>query len=103
MAPLGRGVKTCFSDDLLWLVYATSRYVTATSDMSILDEDVPFLSARPLADNEEDRYELFEAGTETGTLFEHCRCALNHGVLQVFMATANGFWGLERWHGSRGP
>src|SRR5699024_2960904 len=78
--PLGRGVKTHFSDDVLWLVYATGRQVTATGDVSILTEPVPFLSAPPLADDEPDRYSLFEHGDETDTLFEHCRRALNHGV-----------------------
>ncbi|HSP26803.1 MAG TPA: cellobiose phosphorylase, partial [Saliniramus sp.] len=36
--PLGRGVRTHGSDDLLWLVYATGRYVDATADTSILGE-----------------------------------------------------------------
>lgn len=78
--PAGRGVKTRFSDDLLWLVYATGRYVQATGDISILTEDVPFLSAAPLAAGEEDRYSLFEAGNKTGTLFEHCQRALDRAV-----------------------
>ncbi len=77
--PSGRGVRTRFSDDLLWLPYVTAEYVTATGDQSILMERIPFLKGEPLKPEEVDRYSQFEATTELYTLYEHCRRALEKG------------------------
>ncbi len=70
--PGGQGVRTRFSDDRLWLVYATLEYIRATGDDSVLDETAPFLAARALAPEEHEVYDRPAVASESATLYEHC-------------------------------
>jgi len=78
--PHGQGVRTHFSDDYLWLAYATCRYVLATGDTGVLDESIHFLEGRMLNPEEEAYYDQPQRSAEAASLYEHCVRAIKHGL-----------------------
>ena len=70
--PGGQGVRTKFSDDRLWLVYATLEYMSATGDRGLLDEQVAFLEGRILKPDEHEVYEKPTVSRQTASIYEHC-------------------------------
>lgn len=106
--PTGRGVRTHFSDDLLWLPFVASFYVNVTGDRSLLAEVVPFIEA-PLLDSASDSAYLQPVVSEQkASLLEHCTRALDlslktglHGL--PLMGTGDWNDGMNRvGHKGRG-
>ncbi|MEO6050073.1 MAG: glucoamylase family protein, partial [Pyrinomonadaceae bacterium] len=78
--PTGRGVRTRFSDDLLWLPFVASFYAATTGDHSVFADLVPFIEAPLLVPGEDDSYRQPTVSTETETVFEHCARAIDRSL-----------------------
>jgi len=68
------GLRSRYSDDLLWLPFALCEYVEKTGDESLLTASAPYLSSPPLDAREHERYETLETEGE-GTVLEHALLA----------------------------
>lgn len=78
--PADHGIRTCFSDDLLWLPYVSAFYIESTGDWAILDEVVPYREARLLEPEEDEAYLVSTESVERGDLYEHCCRALDRSL-----------------------
>lgn len=77
---INSGIRTRFSDDLLWLPYVTIEYINSTGDYSILDEKAPYLEDEPLREGEDERYTIVNQSTKDGSIYEHCLKAIDRGL-----------------------
>jgi cyclic beta-1,2-glucan synthetase len=78
--PLGRGVRTRFADDYLWLPFCAAHYVEVTGDATLWEEEVPFIEARPLAPDEQEAYLLPTVSPHSASLWDHCLRALDRST-----------------------
>ncbi|WCE03820.1 glucoamylase family protein [Pseudoxanthomonas sp. JBR18] len=81
--PQGHGVRTHCSDDFLWLPQALCRYLDSTADVAVLEEQVGFIEGRALNADEESYYDSPRPLGPPQTLYQHCKLALQHGLLRM--------------------
>lgn len=74
------GIRTRFSDDLLWLPFVTADYVKKTGDFNILNEEIGYLDEEPLKEGEDERYNIANKANINGSLYEHCIKAIDRAL-----------------------
>ena len=77
--PAGNGVRTRFCDDFLWLPYAVAEYVETTGDLAVLKANLPYIEAPALGPDQHEVYGIPRVSEQSGSLFEHCLRAIEHG------------------------
>ena len=75
-----RGIRTRFSDDLLWLVYVLIEYINFTGDKSILEIQTPYLEGAKLEEGQDERYEKYLPSKQEGSIYEHCKKAIDRSL-----------------------
>ncbi|MGK7311563.1 MAG: GH36-type glycosyl hydrolase domain-containing protein [Candidatus Longimicrobiales bacterium M2_2A_002] len=78
--PADRGIRTRFSDDLLWLPYVTGFYLDVTGDVSVLEESAAFVDGRLLGPGEDEVYMTPEPTGRTATVYEHACRAIDRSL-----------------------
>jgi cellobiose phosphorylase len=78
--PMGRGMRTKFADDLLWLPYLTDHYLQVTGDDSVLNESRPFIEGPQLGPHEDEEYMKPTISDRSVTVFEHCCLAIDKSL-----------------------
>ncbi|MFM2345531.1 MAG: hypothetical protein RL654_284 [Pseudomonadota bacterium] len=78
--PGGAGVRTHFSDDLLWLPLACARLIERTGRAEVLDRLLPFLVGAEIPPGAEDLYETPQVGGTPASIYEHCARAIDRSL-----------------------
>ncbi|NSW91494.1 MAG: glycosyl transferase [Firmicutes bacterium] len=76
----GRGIRTRYSDDLLWLPYVTADYITCTGDWDLLNEEITYIEDRPLDEDESERYNIPRVSEVKDTVYKHCIKAIEKAL-----------------------
>jgi cyclic beta-1,2-glucan synthetase len=79
-ADSGFGLRTRFTDDLAWLPFVTSSYVTTTGDTAVLNEVTAFLKGPQLRQGQAEAGFVGVPSDKSATVYEHCCLALDRAL-----------------------
>lgn len=79
--PSGRGIRTRFADDLLWLPLVAAEYFHTTGDAEVWNEQAPYLTGPALDEGEDERFIAPTRSGETGTVYDHACRAIDRSLV----------------------
>ncbi|MBQ8404764.1 MAG: hypothetical protein IJX55_10160 [Clostridia bacterium] len=91
------GLRSRYSDDLLWLPFALCEYIGKTGDTALLAEKAPFLGSPELDAREKERYEELHTEGE-GSVWEHALLAAKLAYTRGFGAHGLLLFGGGDWN-----
>ncbi|MCL2071994.1 MAG: hypothetical protein FWH07_07165, partial [Oscillospiraceae bacterium] len=74
-----KGVRTRYSDDLLWLPYVLSDYIAHTNDKEFLKIKTRYCTAPVLAEHEHERYSEVGYSEFSENVYQHAKRSLEKG------------------------
>ena len=75
-----KGIRTRFSDDLLWLPYVTAEYIKFTGDEALLDEKVPYILGENLKDGQDEIYDYHPVSDIKEDIYMHSIKAIDKSI-----------------------
>ena len=75
-----RGIRTRFSDDLLWLAYLIIEYINFTGDEEILQIETPYLEGKPLEEGQDEKYDRYVESNIKETIYKHAIRAIEKSI-----------------------
>lgn len=73
-----RGVRTKYSDDLVWLPYTVCEYIDKTSDTKILGDNIAYCEGIVLKESQHEIYGEVRKTSIKESVYNHCKKALDH-------------------------